>query len=114
MSNAIDGTNVGQCRSFEPTYTASSTAEAAIGPGSYFVTATTDAVLKIGVTGMGAAAALPTTQPAAGSPNQEIRLYAGIGFPLDIDFDAAFFRVIGVTAAGAISFVGPLGRSSNT
>lgn len=112
-TNATVGSNYDRCRSFAPTYTASSTAEAAIARGSYEVCASTDAVLRLGVTGMGAATTLPTSQPAEASRVAMFQLFAGQRTILDVDFDSAFFRVIGVTASGTLTFNGPLASSTN-
>lgn len=114
MSNAIDGSNYHACRSFEITASSASTSETALARGSYEVCATQDAYLKLGRTGMGAAAALPSTQPAASSANATIRLYANQRVPLDVMDDLTFVRAIRQGSTDAvIAFHGPLLQASN-
>ncbi len=113
MTAAIDGSNYDQCRSFEVATTATSTAEALLAGGSYEVCCTQDCYLKLGATGMSAAVALPATQPAAGSPNRLIRLYASQRIPLDINNAVTYFRALRVSADGVLTFNGPLAQSVN-
>lgn len=112
-SNAITGSNYSGCRSFEVAYTAASTAEASLAAGSYEVCASTDCYLRLGRTGLVAAAALPSTQPPAGASTPLIRLFAGQRIPLDVTDAAAFFRVIRASVDGVLTFNGPLLPSSN-
>jgi hypothetical protein len=113
MTAAIDGTNYGGLRSYEPTFTTASTAEIAVAAGSYELCADVDCYVKVGLTGMAAAAVLVTTQPAVTAATaQTLRLFAGQKEP--IDFGAgAFIRIIGKTASGTLTINGPINASTN-
>lgn len=112
-SNAITGSNYAGCRSFEVAFTGTSTTEASLARGSYEVCASADCYLRLGRTGMAAAAALPSSQPAANASVPLIRLYAGQRIPLDVTDDLTFFRVIQASAGGTLTFNGPLLATSN-
>lgn len=112
-TNAATGSSYAACRSFEVAYTTSSTAEQAVPRGSYELCASTDCYLRLGRTGVAAAAALPSTAPAEGSPNATIRLFAGQRQMLDVTDGATVFRAIGATAGGTLTFNGPLLAASN-
>lgn len=108
-TNAVFGTNYAGCRSFEVSFTSSSTAETAIATGSYSLYATQDCYVKFGKTGMGAAVALTGSQPAVtDNSGQTIKLIAGQKEPLDICGGITHFRVIRATADGVLTINGPL------
>lgn len=114
MTAAIDGTNYGGLRSFAPTFTTASTAEIAIAPGSYWFCASQDCNVKFGITGVGAATALATTQPlVTGATGKTLPLLALQKEPVDIVADGAFFRVIGLTASGTLTINGPISAATN-
>lgn len=111
MSNAIDGTNHATSRPFAIAYTTASTAETGIVRGSYLMCASTDCVAKFGATGLTAAAALGSTQPAAAA-TFSVQFFAGQERAVDLEGDL-FVRVIGNTASGTLTIQGPIGRSAN-
>lgn len=117
MTTAVDGTNFGQAGSFAFAFNGSAGASVAkaLVVGSYYLLASADVIVTYGVTaGSPAAAALPATQPAAGSPNRSFVVPANVPFAFDLDLASASIAALGYTAAGGtLAVVGPIGRSVN-
>ncbi len=105
-SEAIEGANPFGARSFPMSFTAASAATAAaLKPGGYSLYATQDCWIKLGTSAPTAAAIAPTTtQP---SPNDSIRVRAGIVYPLTIPAAGAFLAVVRDTADGVLDVNGP-------
>lgn len=104
---AAEGASLARARSFVVTTSgASATAGADIAAGAYGVFATNPCVLAFGASPT--ATALPSTQPAATSPNASLALPANVFVTIDVATATQVSVIrIGATDA-AVSFSGPL------
>lgn len=114
-SPGVDGASYVGARSFKLAFNAAGGASvnAAIDVGGYYlVAAGGDALVVVGQ-GTPTAAALPTSQPAAGSPNGHAYCPAGVPVPLDVTAASLKIAVLGATTStGTLNIVGPCAHST--
>lgn len=114
-SPAVTGTSFLAARSFKVAFTTSAPGSAtAVAAGSYYLTATQDCDVRISTASNVVAAALGSSQPAAGSENGTLRVLAGTMVPFDVPSGTTcYVSAIGVTSSGDLALSGPIKQSAN-
>lgn len=116
-SPALIGTTYGQSRPFALAFNAAGglSAKTAIAAGSYYLVATEPCLCIVQVTASATAAALPSSQSAAGGTGAgHFYVPANTQFALDVEGDSMFIAALGATASsGTLNVTGPVGRSSH-